>query len=157
MSYTGYGALWGKARDVRNRSRFHRHLADEQIFEYAEGGFHAHSPARHIPIRHRSEFLPTLVMASANGLAIVSNGNHGSEQSSSRTVQPAGGLDMKTQSGTQAAKTPAPVIRLPVRSRSALPVADSRFKFTWRGFGAGCAMGAAAAAVLVLLLHSIAG
>ena len=63
-----YGGLSGKARRRRNRSRAQRLYTKQYIDEYLEPKAPSHSD-RYIPIRRRSEFLPSAPLP--EGVAFV--------------------------------------------------------------------------------------
>ncbi len=157
------GGLSGKARHVRCRNRAARMQADELVNEYLESTMTSPGRRRTIPIRGRSEFLPSIAQAQAASAAgrdaqlelpLASTKEPGK-------VQPAA-ADTATVPKT-ASKPPVDVvIRFP---RSSKPTAPLRLKppthyrrkseFTIGGFLAGCAMGSAAAALLLLVVQTV--
>ena len=128
----GPGGLSGKARRSRYRGRALRLYTQQLIEEFLEPEPHATRRDRFIPIGRRSEFLPS---------ATVPGSEMGDEPARREAVRfPA---DRDRPKGVPVVRPPKPP-NTPERSE---PVT-----FTTRGFLCGCAMGSAAAAVILLLI-----
>ena len=157
-----YGGLSGKARRRRNRSRAQRLYSKQFIDEYLEPKAPSHSD-RYIPIRRRSEFLPSAPLP--EGVAFV-------RKEAERELQL--GLDNNVDRlvGARAHKRKASgVIRFGVRATRIVSRAADRVKeaggtdtardssadvappFTPRGFAYGCLFGSAAAAAILLVVR----
>ena len=165
MKATPNQGLCGKARRVHYRNRAARLYARQRVDEYFEYDTAEPPGHRHIPIRGRSEFLPTVARversaARANdGQLELPLTTAGQADSAGRAV-----ATTPTVPEREAGPTKDVVIRFPSRSQS--PVGrpfkppmqfGQRNRFTVGGFLLGCAMGSAAAAAVLLVIHVTVG
>lgn len=165
MKATPNQGLCGKARRVHHRNRAARLHARQWVDEYFDRDTAEPPGHRYIPIRGRSEFLPTVARvdrSAARGrdgqleLPLTTAGradNAGRAVATARTVPDRG-----------AGPTKDVVIRFPSRSQSPVGRAfkppmqfGPRNRFTIGGFLLGCAMGSAAAAAVLLVVRVTVG
>lgn len=166
MQAVKHGGLSGKARQLHCRNRATRLYQQQLIHEYLEPDTVGAGRHRFIPIRGRNEFLPSVA---------------GTGVTTGRTREMQLGLGLTTAKkagkGDRPADTartiprpkvePAPdaVIRFPRTARpGASPVLKlpeefgrTRERFTIGGFLIGCAMGSAAASLVLLVMHALVG
>ena len=131
MQIVKHGGLSGKARRARDRNRAARLHAQQMIEEYLEPGTatRPRREQRYIPIRSRNEFLPS---------ATLSDG----------TAEPATDVPVRI---IRPERSPAsPVLKPPEQLKR-------KGNFTFGGFLFGCAMGSAAAALVLLVVHTVTG
>lgn len=148
MNATRYNGLAGKARRVRTVSRAHRLYVQQLLDEYLEPEVDEAEPQRYIPIRNDYEFLPSADPAI-------------DEPEPTLPAQ----LDLSQKpAADEVAAVAAPLPPQPIgvlRPRVTFtPVDHCRKrprKLTAGGFAFGCAMGGAAAAVLLLVLQLAVG
>ncbi len=131
----GRRGLSGKARRNRSRGRAARLYTQQMIDEYLEDKPGESRPKRFIPIRGRSEFLPS---AKCPGSEVRD------EPKRRSAIRLGSGLSHPTN---------APVVRPPRQPQT--PEQKVLETFTTRGFLYGCAMGSAAAAVVLLLVQVV--
>ena len=155
MENTRYNGLAGKARRARDLSRASRMQAQQMIEEYLYPESDSWRPQRFIPIRGRSEFLPSAAFMS--------------DEPSTLTHRQ---LELPLSAGAVASRPSraegAPERTLPehvVRSRRDSVIRPPRAPFrpvqrqkqsavfTPGGFLFGCALGSAAAAVVLLVVQ----
>ena len=155
MENTRYNGLAGKARRARDLSRASRMYAQHMIDEYMYPESDTWRPQRFIPIRGRSEFLPSAAFVR--------------EEPSTLTHRQ---LELPLTAGTVAAPPssaePTPERTLPEhvvgpRRDSVIRPPRTPFRpvrrrkpsspFTPGGFLFGCALGSAAAAVVLLVIQ----
>jgi hypothetical protein len=129
------GGLSGKARRNRYKGRAARMYTQQMIDEFLEEGERESQHERYIPVRGRSEFLPSAQCP-------------GSEVREEPKQRPAIRLGSPT-----GRTTTAPVVR-PARPPKETEPQEPE-AFTIRGFFYGCAMGSAAAAVILLLVQVV--
>ncbi len=172
MHPESHRGLAGKERRIRDRRRAMRLSTRQMIQEYLEPELLESQPRRHIPIRARSEFLPSVMeladVSVAAAFAHEPSDRRAEEESTAtppaipvikpkRTAPPVESRERtwkdvvirfpgRSEASTNPTKPPAapPVFQPPV---------DEPFRIT--GFLLGCAMGSVAAA-LVLLVARIA-
>ena len=156
------GGLSGKARKVRSRHRVARMYANQLIAEYLE----PHDAAvadpcggRCIPIKRRSEFLPSIQTATHNGKVSRRRRPGGTRLGSAPAASRQHRECAPTDGGGSGALGPAirfPTVLCPLPGES--PAADPRCAasrpFAIRGFVFGCAMGTTAALLALLFLHA---
>lgn len=158
-------SLAGKARRNHHRNRAIRLHARQWIDEHLASDTEEQVNERYIPIRGRSEFLPTVAQATQS--SISHRGAQLQLPLSSTTTgenarQAAAVAEPSSSPSTAPAKDVA--IRFPTRAKSPAgrlfkpPVAyNRRTRFTLGGFLLGCAMGSAAAAMLLLVVRVVVG
>ncbi len=165
MQTSKRGGLSGKARRTRDRNRSTRLHSRQVIEEYLEPGRQGVGEDRYIPIGGRSEFMPAVAHTtiakepSDDPQLVLPLTTPGSRDASCR------GADIaKAVSKHRSGETADAVIRFPrtasAESGSCLKPPQtfrSAKKLTIRGFLVGCAMGSAAAALLLLVLHTTVG
>ena len=158
-------SLYGKARRSHHRNRAVRLYARQWIDEVLAPGAEEPTSERYIPIRGRREFLPTVAQA---GRSSMSSGDAQLELplSSTTTGGQAKRVATMADPASSSSTTPAKdiAIRFPTRSKSPAGRAfkppmqfNKRTQFTLGGFLLGCAMGSAAAAMLLLVGHVVVG
>ena len=184
MSTTSLGGLAGKARKVHQRDQAERLFADQLIDEYLEPKSPSKTPRRHVPIRKRSDFLPTyladddlsesgtggqLAWGWTEGEKSVRRGRRVVWSTSQRERSERSGIRFPEQArissnSNDESSSPSPVIRMPRRSGSRMPLGwsqqpqpQNRDRLTWRGFITGCAIGGAAAAFVLTVLSATFG
>ncbi|MFH1110914.1 MAG: hypothetical protein V1790_17205 [Planctomycetota bacterium] len=170
MENAGYNGLAGKARRARDLSRASRMLARQMIDEYLYPESDAWRPQRFIPIRGRSEFLPSAAFIreepstlthrqlelplTAGAVSPPSAIEAAPERTlPHRGVEASPGPTVATEPRTAAEQPRDSVIRprrapfRPIRRRK------PSSPFTPGGFLFGCALGSAAAAVVLLVVQ----
>ena len=161
MTSTG---LTGKARLARERSRTTRLHVQQWIDEYVDPD---HDPGyirekRFIPIRGKREFLPSVAacMVDASGLAgsqldlPFERASCETDRDARRAARSAGSpsTDAASDSGNQV-ESRSRETRPPASAPMGGPVGKRSANLTLGGFLCGCAMGGAAAAVILLILQ----
>jgi hypothetical protein len=155
MENTGYNGLAGKARRARDLSRASRMHAQQIIEEYLYTESDAWRPPRFIPIRGRSEFLPSAAFVGEATSALRHRQLELPLAAGTVTTLPA--PDETARERT----LPEPVVQprrdSVIRPRRApfRPVQRRKQSspFTPGGFLFGCALGSAAAAVVLLVVQ----
>ncbi|MGB2986704.1 MAG: hypothetical protein WBE26_12570 [Phycisphaerae bacterium] len=165
MQAVRQGGVSGKARRVRYRNRAARLYTQQMIDDYIEldpDGLHRE---RHIPIRGRKEFLPSIAQrwdASVDRHDAQLELPLGLPEKMQKVQRAAD----KTRTVPQASPKPEAdaVIRFPRIPRRETdlelkPPVQYRRKagFTFSGFLIGCAMGSAAAAMVLLVVQTVFG
>ncbi len=139
------GGLSGKARKARYRHRAARLHSNKLIEDYMEPETSQRAAKQHVPIRGRGEFLPSVAY-----IGNVSETNQQLELPLDRTEERRTPTDRSIRFPEDRTKTFDP--------RALEPAGDERGgklgDFTLRGFVMGCAMGSAAAALLLLVAHT---
>lgn len=151
------GGLSGKARKVRYRNRAARLHTREMINEYFEPVAMRSNAGRFVPIRSRSEFLPSVAHADrlhdATGqleLPLTENDKSPAQQSRpSRTDDRV--IRFRRNTNKPASRDPR-TFRF-----GAFGARRAGRDFTLRGFLVGCAMGSAAATLVLLVVHTAVG
>lgn len=167
MERVWQGGLSGKARRVRNRSRAARLHAQQMIEEYAEPDPLAGHRDRYIPIRGRSEFLPSVAQASVPAarpdrrqmeLPFTSAAKTNVTVRPATVVSPAPPCDTRPKADAviRPPCTAGKVGALPFKPPEQFGHARRR-KYTISGFLVGCAMGSAAAAVALFVVRIVIG
>lgn len=160
----------GKARRIRHRNRAARLYTQQMIDEYFEPGGRTVTSNRYIPIRGRSDFLPSVAQqdgvfpAAADSQLELSLNTDAKDKPVTSQVHPQR-RDPEQKPETTADK----VIRFPRDDRRTagfdprkLDPAGARRgrpggKFTIGGFLMGCAIGSAAAALVLLVVSTAIG
>ena len=148
MEDTRYSGLAGKARRVRHLNRVTRMYAQQLIDEYLYPDSDTWRPERYIPIRSRNEFLPTV--------ASISNEQNVPTQRQLELPLIAAGASAERSTGVKTAEEPLrnTVIRPPRTCfQPTLRRKQKQSPFTPGGFLFGCALGSAAAAVVLLAVQ----
>ncbi len=158
MENTRYNGLAGKARRARNLHRASRIYAQQMIDEYLYPELETTRPERVIPIRSRHEFLPSAAFfreeTSQPAKRQLELSLAGGTSSTKRSLpEPLIGIlkftdAVKRDSVIRPRK--APTQSTPQRTQKESP-------FTPRGFFFGCALGSAAAAVVLLVVQIAVG
>lgn len=158
------GGTHGKARYARARNRRASRWAVSAIEEFEELPAWRTQSSRNIPIRHRSEFLPT-AHDGANGtsgsqvqFAFSAVIDERDPEPSRRTQAPKSKDEHRSASAISKPSPAAPVIRV-ARTSSAgqRPLAKPapERSVTLSGLALGCALGSAAALLIVLALRAL--
>lgn len=163
MEATHRGGLAGKARNNRHRRRIERIHAQQMLEEYlGEEEDQLEMRSRHVPVRGRADFLPTIDSWSRDDETIQT----GSQLE--LTLSPApdrNGLEVceESESMPAAAMSDVETINSPIvipapywaRPRASFQPQGGRGvarTFDLRRFAYGCALGGAAAAVILLVV-----
>ena len=158
------GGLAGKARRVRNRSRAARLYAQQLIEDYFEPDPTERRRSRSVPICGRSDFLPTAVRPEDTpsgdreaqlelALAEVTTPSPAELPISEVVAMPARPAEVLANTVIRFPRTAEPcakpLLKPPQQFR------PRREKFTFGGFLLGCAMGSAAAALVLLVVQTV--
>ena len=171
MQTIKHGGLAGKARRVRGRNRAARLQACQMMHEYFDPDTEEVFRNRYIPIRGRAEFVPSALQENDNDMALEQPNSPGEQLQLSLAVGQQKPDRQTTRWATLKNKTSRPhgkreeVIRFPTRGGRTTPTQRNRAsgekypaeRLTLRGFLLGCAMGSAAAAVLLLMVRTAVG
>lgn len=167
MQAVKHGGLSGKARRARARNRAARLYASQLIVEYLEPDSGERHRGRYIPIRGRNVFFPSVTHSS-----IAQTEPMETVQSATRLELPPATddkrqkIDLPPDAGRATpGREPEPGRDAAIGfSRAAKPgnspvtepvgTFDRRQNFTLSGFFLGCAMGGAAAALVLLVLQT---
>jgi len=139
------GGLSGKARKARYRNRAARLHANRLIEDYMEPETSQKSTIQHVPIRGRGDFLPSVAH-----IGKVSDTDQQLELPLDRTEERRTPTDQSVRFPADRARTFDPRVLEPAVGEQGGILGD----FTLRGFMMGCAMGSAAAALLLLVAHT---
>lgn len=176
-----HGGLAGKARRVRERGRASRLYTQQWIDDYLDPEEQRERPRRPIPIRARSEFLPSMFDVSIEEREADRRDVSHSPSDTNETLvfqfpssieQPIESAASQSQRAVQILSAPnAPPLRQP--TVESLPFERSSKRRPWspanrrpavvnedgdrRGFIFGCLLGSAAAAVLLLAVRFAVG
>lgn len=158
-------SLYGKARRNHHRNRATRLYARQWIDEVLASDIEDPTSERYIPIRGRREFLPTVAQMTPSSMSSRDAQLElplSSTTTGERAKRVAAMADPASSSSTTPAKDIA--IRFPTRAKSPAGRAfkppmqfNKRTQFTLSGFLLGCAMGSAAAAMLLLVVRVVVG
>jgi len=161
MENTRYNGLAGKARRTRDRNRATRMYSQQMIEEYLYPEPDTWHPERYIPIRSRSEFFPSAAFFSDDQdmptqrqlelpLIAASASREGGlpDQTLSRSAAVEAADEPRRDSVIRPLK--APFQPTPHRKQKQSP-------FTPGGFLFGCALGSAAAAMVLLVVQIAVG
>ena len=174
MQATQRGGLTGKARSNRHRNRVQRMRAQQMLDEYFETEDYEEAP-RHVPLRGRAEFLPTIdswtqedaPFATGDQLEFTVQAIEGTNNTQSNND-----LDLLFHAEQDAPECvenlsfekapPATVTIIPApywaRPRSSFQPQGGRKverTFDLRRFVYGCALGSAAAAAILLAVSTV--
>ncbi|UCC29671.1 MAG: hypothetical protein JSU86_15885 [Phycisphaerales bacterium] len=165
MQAVKHGGLSGKARQVHCRNRASRLYQQQLIHEYLEPDAVGAGRHRYIPIRGRNEFLP-----SVGGTGVTTGRTRETQLELALTTAKKAGRGDRTADTARTIPRPKAepaadrVIRFPRTARpGASPVLKlpeefgRRERFTIGGFLIGCAMGSAAASLVLLVVHAAVG
>ena len=162
MEETRRKGLSGKARRVRERNRAARLHARRMIQEYYEPEAKETATGRYVPIRHTTEFRPTVAISkstrihkSPGAMVIAKATPRTSKKSPRRQSAPTRG---------HSDARPAKALRLSCTSRDGYKatidraaIFGRRQTFRLGGFLFGCALGTAAASVLLICVNTVIG
>jgi len=166
MKTNGLGGLQGKERRMRDRGRAERMYLQSLIDEYLHPDEKSGRRERFVPIRSRSDFLPSAAFAEGE-----QNQESMRQLELSFEVALASAPTQQERMETKSVKSPALVlvqdepagksfkpvlVKRPSRAadpRVASPTPVSEREFTLRGLLFGSAMGSAAAAMLLLVVR----
>ena len=165
------GGLDGKARRERVRNRAARLFARQLVKEYLEPDEVSPGVERYVPIRSRSEFLPSAAPPWIVDLTTASDKPRPSEQAKQLDLPfvetnktqvdcPVSFPSEVTPDRNESHESPA-VLRIPPPKRSRQePAAPAlrpgrRKPFTFGGFLLGCAMGSAAAVMMLMVAQAV--
>lgn len=162
METTRRRGLSGKARRVRERNRAARLHAKRMIQEYDEPETAEPVPERFIPIRHTTAFRPTVAI-SRRARAQSAAGHKSNVKATSRAAQ----NDPRRQTVTtreHSGAQPGQALRLSCTSHASYEATSARAAifgrrrtFRLSGFLLGCAMGTAAASLLLICVRTAIG
>jgi len=166
MQAVKHGGLSGKARQVRCRNRAARLYQQQLIHEHLEPDTVGAGRHRYIPISGRNEFLP-----SVGGTGVTTGRTRETQlELALTTAKKVGRGDRPADTARTAPQPKAEpaadtVIRFPRKARpGARPILKlpeefrrRRERFTIGGFLVGCAMGSAAASLVLLVVHAAVG
>ncbi len=162
MQAVKHGGLSGKARRVRHRNRAARLHTQQMIEEYFEPGGATMTSDRYIPIRGRSDFLPSVTQhdgvlpAGADSQLELPLTTSASDKSVARPEQePDTTADAAIRFPRDDRRTAEfdPHRLDPARTKGGRPAGT----FTMGGFLVGCAIGSAAAALVLLVVQTAIG
>ena len=156
--------LSGKARRVHYRNRAVRLYSQQVIEDFLEPDTNEGARGRrHIPIRGRKEFLPSI--AHTSHVADARDANAGTQLELPNAVSDGRGIVIRLADAGRAPpqRKAEEALRFPRSGKSAAPIFESPEQakvdknFTIGGFLLGCAMGSAAAALLLLVVQTAIG
>ncbi len=152
MENTRYNGLSGKARRARDLNRVTRMFAQQMIDEYLYPEPEARRPERYVPIRSRSEFLPTAASFS----------DESARAPKLQLELPLANVDAEVErpTGVKITDVPrrGPVVRPPrAPFQPTLWRKQKQSPFSPGGFLFGCALGSAAAAMVLLVVQLAVG
>lgn len=159
MENTRYNGLAGKARRARDLNRVTRMYAQQMIDEYLYPDPDPVRPERYIPIRGRSEFLPSA--------AFISEDQDALQRQLELPLSAAAATHESAPPDQTVQRTAVEVAREPRRSSVIRPLRapfqptqrrkQKQSPFTPGGFLFGCALGSAAAAMVLLVVQLAVG
>lgn len=152
MENTRHNGLAGKARRARDLNRVTRMYAQQMIDEYLYPNSDTWRPERYIPIRGRSEFLPSA--------AFLNDEQAAPTQPQLELPLIAAPAAVERLTGVNVADEPrrGSVIRPPRTLSQSTPWRKQKQSpFTPGGFLFGCALGSAAAAMVLLVVQLAVG
>ncbi len=161
MENTRYNGLAGKARRARDLNRVTRMYAQQMIDEYLYPDPDPVRPERYIPIRGRSEFLPSAAFICEDQDAPAQRQLE-LPLSAAATARESSPPDLTVKRSTAVEVADEPLRDSVIRPlRAAFPPMQRRKQkqspFTPGGFLFGCALGSAAAAMLLLVVQLAVG
>lgn len=160
MEETRRRGLSGKARRVRERNRAARLNARRLIREYYEPEAKEQAPGRYIPIRYTTAFRPTVA---------ISRLTKAQRMPGKKAIVKATPSAAREDAGRQSARTrghsktrPGKALRLSCTSQASYEATSARAAIFGRrrtfrlgGFLLGCALGTAAASVLLICVRTV--
>ena len=161
MEHTGYNGLAGKARRARDRNRASRMYTQQVIDEYFSPESDTRRPERYIPIRGRSEFLPSAAFISDEQdaptqrqleLPLVAAEAARECALPDQTVERSTAVEVADEPRRDSVIRPLRAPFHPVQRRK-----QKQSPFTPGGFLFGCALGSAAAAMVLLVVQLAVG
>lgn len=172
MEATHRGGLCGKARNNRHRRRVERMHAQQMLEEYfGEEEDEIEVRSRHVPVRGRAEFLPTLDSWSRDDQTIETGSqleltltaeSSPRERASSECLvlaadESASKADVTTctTDATKPIVIPSPYWARPRPAFQPRGGREAARTFDLRRFAYGCALGSAAAAAILLLVSTV--
>ncbi len=155
MENTGYSGLAGKARRARDLSRASRMHAQQIIDEYLYAESDAWRPQRFIPIRGRSEFLPSAAFIREEPSALTHRQLELPLTAGAVATLPSPDETARERTLPEPAVQPQRDSVIRPRRAPFRPIQRRKpsSPFTPRGFLFGCALGSAAAAVVLLVVQ----
>lgn len=161
MEDTRYNGLAGKARRARDLNRVTRMYTQQMIDDYLYPDSDPWRPERYIPIRGRSEFLPSAAFISEDQDAptqrqlelplIAAEAAHESTLPD-QTVERSTAVEVADEPRGDSVIRPLRAPLQPMQRRK-----QKQSPFTPRGFLFGCALGSAAAAMVLLVVQLAVG
>ena len=152
MENTRYNGLSGKARRARDLNRVTRMYAQQMIDEYLYPDSDTWRPERYVPIRSRSVFLPSVA-------SISDDQDASTQRQLELSLTTAGVAGVRSTGAKVADETRRDFVirpqRIPVQSKQLRKQKQS--PFTPGGFLFGCALGSAAAAMVLLVVQLAVG
>ena len=157
METTRYNGLAGKARRARDLSRASRMYARQMIDEYLYPDADAWRRERYIPIRGRSEFLPSAAFISEDQdastqrqleLPLIGTGAAHESSPPDLTVKRSTAVEVADEPRRDSVIRPLKAPFQPTQRRK-----QKQSPFTPGGFLFGCALGSAAAAMVLLVVQ----
>lgn len=161
MENTRYNGLAGKARRARDLNRITRMYAQQMIDEYLYPDPDPVRPERYIPIRGRSEFLPSAALISEDQdaptqrqleLPLISAGAARERTLPDETVERSTSVAVADVPRRDSVIRPLRAPFQPMKRRK-----QKQSPFTPGGFLFGCALGSAAAAMVLLVVQLAVG
>jgi len=161
MEDTRYNGLAGKARRTRDLNRVTRMYAQQMIDEYLYPDPDSGRPERYIPIRGRSEFLPSAAFISEDQdaptqrqleLPLIAAGTARENAPPYQTDERSTAVEVADEPRRDSVIRPLRAPFQPMRRRK-----QKQSPFTPGGFLFGCALGSAAAAMVLLVVQLAVG
>ena len=153
MENTRYNGLAGKARRARDLSRASRMYAQHMIDEYMYPESDTWRPQRFIPVRGRSEFLPSAAFVREEPGTLAHRQLELPLTAVAAPLPVAGPTPERTLPEPVVEPSRDSVIRPPRTPFRPVRRRKPSSPFTPRGFLFGCALGSAAAAVVLLVVQ----
>lgn len=159
MEDTRYNGLAGKARRARDLNRATRMYSQQMIEEYLYPEPDTWRPERYIPIRGRSEFLPSAAFFSEDqdaptqrqlDLPLLAAGPARESAPPHQTVERLAAVEVADEPRRDSVIRPPKSPFQPTPQRKQSPITPGGFLF-------GCALGSAAAAMVLLVVQLAVG
>ena len=152
--------LSGKARRARERNRAARINSKRMIEDYYEPEATDQVPARNIPIRHTTAFRPTVAVSKLTRVHRM-HGKKAIVETTTRSMQKNAGRQSAPTRG-HSGSHPAKALRLSCTAEASREATSARAAIFGRrrqtfrlgGFLFGCALGTAAASVLLICVNT---
>lgn len=152
MEDARYNGLAGKARRARDLNRVTRMNAQQMIDEYLYPDSDTQQPERYIPIRGRSDFLPSAASISDEQAAPTQQQLELPLTTAGAAAERSTSVDVADEPRRDSVIRP---LRTPFEPRQRRKQKQS--PFTPGGFLFGCALGSAAAAMVLLVVQLAVG